>query len=62
MLLMLYIYIYDKSCSRFNDLTLVLLTWRKWSISNNVSKWQMGFYLTFKGLKQADHQLVEIQL
>jgi len=25
-----YIYIYDSSCLRFNDLTLILLTWRKW--------------------------------
>jgi len=25
------------------DLTLILLTWRIWGVSNNVSRWQMGF-------------------
>jgi hypothetical protein len=31
-------------------LTLILLTWRIWWVPNNVSKWQMGFNLAFKGL------------
>jgi len=26
----IYIYIYDISCLKVNDLTLILLTWRKW--------------------------------
>ena len=43
-------YIYDISSLRVNDLTLNLLTWRKWT-PNNVSKWQMGFNSAFKGLK-----------
>jgi hypothetical protein len=45
----IYIYIYDISSLRVNDLTLILLTWRKWT-PNNASKWQMGFNSTFKGL------------
>ena len=45
----IYIYIYDISSLRFNDLTLVLLTWRK-RTPNNSSKCQMGFNSTFKGL------------
>jgi len=32
-----YIYIYDISNLRVNDLTLILLTWRKWR-ANNASK------------------------
>jgi len=35
-----------------NILTLILLTWRIWWAPNNASKWQMGFNLAFKGLKQ----------
>ena len=31
-------YIYDISCLRVNDLTLILLTWRKWWAPNNASK------------------------
>ena len=42
-------YIYDISSLRVNDLTLILLTWRKWW-TNNASKWQMGFNSMFKGL------------
>jgi len=42
-------YIYDISCLRVNDLTLILLTWRKWW-ANNASKQQMGFNSGFKGL------------
>jgi hypothetical protein len=34
---------------RVNDLTLILLTWRKWW-SNNASKYQIGFNSAFKGL------------
>jgi len=33
----IYIYMYDVSSLRFNDLTLILLTWRKWW-ANNASK------------------------
>ena len=47
---MLHIYIYDISSLRVNDLTLILLTWRKWWTPNNASKWQMGFNSAFKGL------------
>jgi len=41
----IYIYIYD-----INDLTLILLTCRKWWAPNNASKQQMGFNSAFKGL------------
>ena len=47
---MSYIYIYDISSLRVNDLTLILLTWRKWCAPNNASKQQMGFNSGFKGL------------
>jgi hypothetical protein len=43
-------YIYDIRSLRVNDLTLILLTWRKWW-ANNASKLQMGFNWAFKGLK-----------
>jgi hypothetical protein len=33
-------------------LTLILLTCRIWWAPNNASRWQMGFNLTFKGLKR----------
>jgi len=46
----LHIHIYGISSIRVNDLTLILLTWRKWRIPNNASKWQMGFNSVFKGL------------
>jgi len=42
---------YDISSLRVNDLTLILLTWRKWRAPNNASKYQMGFNSVFKGLK-----------
>jgi len=45
----IYVYIYDISSLRVNDLTLILLTWRKWT-PNNANKWQMGFNSAFKGL------------
>ena len=46
----IYIYTYDISSLRVNDLTLILLTWRKlWA--NNASKQQVGFNSAFKGLK-----------
>ena len=32
-------------------LTLILLMWRIWWASNNVSKWKVGFNSAFKGLK-----------
>ena len=44
------IYIYDISSIRDNDLTLILLTWRKWWTPNNASKRQMRFNSAFKGL------------
>jgi len=31
-------YIYDISSLKVNDLTLILLTWRKWLAPNNASK------------------------
>jgi hypothetical protein len=34
----------------FLFLTLILLTWRIWRVSNNAIKWQMGFNAAFKGL------------
>jgi len=43
-------YIYDNSSLRVNDLTLILLTWRKWLATNNASRQQMGFNSGFKGL------------
>ena len=49
---MLHIYIYDNSSLRVNDLTLILLTWRKWSAPNNASRQQMGFNSGFKGLSE----------
>ena len=47
---MLHIYIYDISTLRVNDLTFILLTWRKWLAPNNASRQQMGFNSGFKGL------------
>ena len=46
----IYIYICDISRLKVNDLTLILLSWRKWWAPNNVSKQQMGFNSAFKGL------------
>jgi len=43
-------YIYDISSLKVNNLTVILLTWRKWWAPNNASKWQMGFNSGFKGL------------
>ena len=43
-------YIYDISLLKVNNLTLILLTWRKWWAPNNASKEQMGFNSGFKGL------------
>jgi hypothetical protein len=45
----IYIYIYDISSLKVNDLTLILLTWRKWW-ANNASNYQIGFNSGFKGL------------
>ena len=45
----IYIYIYDISSLKVNDLILILLTWRKWW-ANNASKKQMEFNSGFKGL------------
>jgi len=33
-----YIYIYDISSLKVNNLTLILLTWRKWGAPDNASK------------------------
>ena len=46
----IYIYIYDINSLKVNDLTLILLTWRKWWAPNKASKQQMGFNSAFKGL------------
>jgi len=46
----IYIYIYEISNLGVNDLTLILLTWRKWWTPNNSSKWQMGFNSAFNPL------------
>jgi len=46
-------YIYDISRLKVNNLTLFLLTWRKWWSPNNASKYQMGFNSGFKGLSVA---------
>ena len=43
-------YIYDISSLKVNNLTLILLTWRKWWALNNASIEQMGFNSGFKGL------------
>jgi hypothetical protein len=42
-------YIYDIRSLGVNDLTLILLKWRK-GTPNNASKWQMEFNSAFKGL------------
>ena len=57
----IYIYIYDISSLRVNDLTLILLTWRKWT-PNNASKWQMGFNSAFKVLKNIFRKYARFQL
>jgi len=46
----IYIYIYDISRLKVNNLTLILLMWRKWWAPNNASKYQMGFNMGLKGL------------
>ena len=46
----IYIYIYDISSLRVYDLTLILLTWRKWRTPNNASNWQMEFNSAFEAL------------
>jgi len=56
----IYIYIYDISSLRVNDLTLILLTWRKWWTPNNASKWQMGFNSAFKGLNRTSWSCTSI--
>ena len=45
------LHIYDISSLKVNNLTLILLTWRKWRAPNNASKQHMGFNSGFKGLK-----------
>jgi len=46
-------YIYDISTLSVNDLTFILLTWRKWLAHNNAIRQQMGFNSGFKGLNDA---------
>ena len=53
-------YIYIISSLKVNDLTLILLTWRKWWASNNASKQQMGFNSGFKGLSKKNFLSVEL--
>ena len=55
---MLHIYIYDISSLRVNNLTLILLTWRKCLAPNNASKQQMGFNSAFKVLIHKLHMFV----
>ena len=43
-------YIHDISSLRVNDLTFILLMWRKWLAPNNASRQQMGFNSGFKVL------------
>ena len=43
-------YIHDISTLRVNDLTFILLRWRKWLAPNNASRQHMGFNSGFKGL------------
>jgi hypothetical protein len=45
----MYVCMYDVSSLRVNDLTLILLTWRKWT-PNNASNWQMEFNSALKML------------
>jgi hypothetical protein len=56
-----FIYIYDISSLRVNDLTLILLTWGKWWTPNNASKWQMGFNSAFKGLIVCKYKYINNQ-
>ena len=58
---MLHIYIYDISSLRVNDLTFILLTWRKWLARNNASRQQMGFNSGFKGLNTRLHFMKEFR-
>jgi len=53
-------YIYDISTLRVNDLTFILLTWRKWLAPNNASRQQMGFNSGFKGLMTLNQQNAQI--
>ena len=57
-----YIYIYDISSLRVNDLTLILVTLRKLWTPNNASKWQMGFNSAFKGLKCKNNDMSKLNV
>jgi hypothetical protein len=37
-----------------NDLTFILLMWRKWLAPNNASRQQIGFNSAFKGLNNVN--------
>jgi len=54
-------YIYDISTLRVNDLTFILLTWRKWLAPNNASRQQMGFNSGFKGLSSLSVLVLYLQ-
>jgi len=58
----IYIYIYDIRSLRVNDLTFILLTWRKWLAPNNASRQQMGCNSGFKGLMPIRVSDVSVQL
>jgi hypothetical protein len=58
----IYIYIYDISSLRDNNLTLILVTWRKWWAPNNVSKKQMGFNSAFKELIMTGYAVVNASI
>jgi hypothetical protein len=47
-------HIYDISSLSVNDLTFILLTWKKWLAPNDASRQQMGFNSGFKGLILTD--------
>jgi len=54
-------YIYDISNLRSNDLTFILLTWRKWWAPNNASRQQMGFNSGFKELRLEKSSSLAVQ-
>jgi len=55
-------YIYDISRLKVKDLTLILLTWRKWWAPNKASKQHMGFNSGFKGRMWIFYVLLTVYL
>ena len=51
------IYVYNICRLKVNDLTLILLTWRKWWAPNNASKQQMVFNSGFKELTNIPYHI-----